>query len=269
MLSAIGSAFPPATIATSLASEVVNYVDESQQKAFLSKIRIFLGITVEEGTVLGEQVARLFTRAHIHKGEKVSTAQAKAEVKEMLVAIAHANPPLERTAQAAENLLRLVWKGVCCIDPVINERYESNQPEGSSNEASAAEIKMLRDELRKEQKKREAMERKVNRLLPQAPRDQEFFTSAGSQVQVRKQTQLSQSGLAPANQQEYFRIQSIENNVEILNQKVSAHEEGIIGLERSNQSTTRTGSWCCWYRKSHVNPSAVVQSFDPNLDIFP
>ncbi|MBP9726696.1 MAG: WD40 repeat domain-containing protein [Gammaproteobacteria bacterium] len=125
---AISSAFPGASIATSAISSGVTYLDAQYREAFLGKLRLF-GTTVADTEVLGEQVARLLVRVHVHAKTKPSLPQADKDAQAMIMAIVSANPPMVRNETTAETLVKAIFgnKNVC-IDPLPYHAIQSTLP---------------------------------------------------------------------------------------------------------------------------------------------
>ena len=118
---AISIAFPPAALvapgAASALTNGVNILDARYRKEYLKKISIF-GVTITQAEVLGEQVARLLTRAHLHAKHALSTGQAERDSIAMIHAIV-SGKPIPRDEKTAEKILRGIWgSATYCIDPL-------------------------------------------------------------------------------------------------------------------------------------------------------
>lgn len=118
---AIAIAFPPAALvapgAASALTNGVNFLDARSRKEYLKKISIF-GVTITQAEVLGEQVARLLTRAHLHAKHALSTGQAERDSIAMIHAIV-SGKPIPRDEKTAEKILRGMWgSATYCIDPL-------------------------------------------------------------------------------------------------------------------------------------------------------
>jgi hypothetical protein len=72
---AIASVFPPAALGATLCCFLVQRLDNHYRKDFLKRVRV-LGTTLKESEELGEEIARLFVRAHFHAQQKMSMKQA-------------------------------------------------------------------------------------------------------------------------------------------------------------------------------------------------
>ena len=115
---AISSVFPGASIVTSMISAGVNYLDAQYREVFLEKVKIF-GTTITEAEVLGEQVARLLVRAHVHAKNELSLSQADKDAKELIHVIVKASQPLVRNETAAESMVKaILGHKKVCLDPL-------------------------------------------------------------------------------------------------------------------------------------------------------
>lgn len=118
---AVSIAFPPAALvapgAASALTSGVSFLDARYRKEYLKKINIF-AVTTTQAEVLGEQVARLLIRAHLHAEHSLSPELAKRDSTAIIRAII-GGKPIPRDEKTAEKILKAIWGSApYCIEPL-------------------------------------------------------------------------------------------------------------------------------------------------------